>query len=1011
MLCALRGARARLAAWYSRLLRCVLTRRRVCNGVCCSEADGQPKRVVVALVPALATHTAAGEVISPSHQRVKCPLCGDELRRESLAKHCASKHQDVLCVEEKKRAASPTPAEKSGVANLFARAAAKKARLSGVAAASEGAAVAGSANAARDDAPGAAQPGAALAGPVSGFPAQQVSERLTTLQYTALLKELAAARTELGALRAQVTKAEESLPLRTAAAVIAAQKAAIEEAADAAAAAAVKGNNIDAVVESCNLVRDGPDLVCKACEGRAGARGVNMPGVFSAGQALPTLKRAIARHLGSEGHARAARAAAAELRHARRRRDAAMSVARTAYSIVKEGASYVAFERSLVLQNANGADLGTLNHSRMFASNMVSAIFKAVQSRMSVWLDTPQPVLGGRKPRFAITADKSTELRRTGQILGALAFVEGEIKAFMLSNTIVPPEGDAAGLARLIFDEVVEFLPSAEFKERCSGMAFDGQYICEGVPAALRALLDGDAALKLTAGWMTGLWDAAHLAELALADVRKDKVGTIPLRTVEWYGPLSELLAALVNNFQYGKGYEELRRIAADLGSKMRDPAKFCDTRFASAERKVLCSFVENFVLYDKFYETASSVPAGATTGKKRQPRTQRSAEERAKHALLMQLRDAAFVGRVLVMRDILSHVSKFSLFAQTVNVLPWELREAEEALIDMLLAIHEAAAAENEPTLPEQYFPLLHKDGCWDELKRGYFKGVKLELPFVSDDRGTSDKPGKRYTLAQFPGVMIDEVADFCKALWHFFDIRFRQCRGVPRQGDNGGFQYITAGGLEGRALIATAGECFDLRKMCEEPCGLARRVEALRTIHAAAAASGVVLAPLEVLEAQLETLCSRLAAAAKEDRYRRVWFDKEGAIRSGTVVMKSLFTCKELYIGMGDVLDTFQACALKSRNEAVVEGIGSVVNIHADSRRGLSANKYSMEAFIHWNGPTLPAADGVVKSALDIYFEGKPWHFKHVSVNGQKSANSIAGQGLVVTRHKLEAQKLPFS
>ena len=60
-------------------------------------------------------------------------------------------------------------------------------------------------------------------------------------------------------------------------------------------------------------------------------------------------------------------------------------------------------------------------------------------------------------------------------------------------------------------------------------------------------------------------------------------------------------------------------------------------------------------------------------------------------------------------------------------------------------------------------------------------------------------------------------------------------------------------------------------------------------------------------------------------------------------------------------------------------------MVNIHADSRRGLSADKYSMEAFIHWNGPTLPAADGVVKSALDIYFEGKPWHFKHVSVNGQ--------------------------
>ena len=67
----------------------------------------------------------------------------------------------------------------------------------------------------------------------------------------------------------------------------------------------------------------------------------------------------------------------------------------------------------------------------------------------------------------------------------------------------------------------------------------------------------------------------------------------------------------------------------------------------------------------------------GATKGKKKLPRTERNKEEAHKFDLLQKLLNMLFVGRLLVLRDIFAHVSRFSLLCQTVNVLPWELLEA----------------------------------------------------------------------------------------------------------------------------------------------------------------------------------------------------------------------------------------------------------------------------------------------------------------------------------------------
>ena len=352
------------------------------------------------------------------------------------------------------------------------------------------------------------------------------------------------------------------------------------------------------------------------------------------------------------------------------------------------------------------------------------------------------------------------------------------------------------------------------------------------------------------------------------------------------------------------------------------------------------------------------------------------------------------------------------------MNVLPWELRYAEDALIALLAAIYLATTDNTDGamaarggasgSLLAEHFPRLmrvQEDGSslWSELQEGRFKGIDLEMAWKCDD----DAEG-RYTLAQWLLVMVDEPHDFAKALHHFMVMRFVQCKGAPRQGEaGGGFQAVAAGGIEARRLVETAGKAFDLRKLCVEPCVLSERMEALGALHAVATDSGVEWPPLPNLLVQLEELRTRLVAAASGP-YKKEWFDENGAIKSGTVMMKAIWTDSELNVGLGDILYAFEQCALKIRNEAVVEGMGSIVNLHADGRRGLSSDAYVQEAFIHVNGPMIDKVDGLVKEALDRHFKGKPWHFMQRSARGLASAFSIESE--VIGRLKAMKSKLPF-
>jgi hypothetical protein len=245
-----------------------------------------------------------------------------------------------------------------------------------------------------------------------------------------------------------------------------------------------------------------------------------------------------------------------------------------------------------------------------------------------------------------------------------------------------------------------------------------------------------------------------------------------------------------------------------------------------------------------------------------------------------------------------------------------------------------------------------------------------------------------------------------------------------APRQGDKGGHVADIPGHVSAYELIDLFGSCLDLRGLCADPCSLPQRDNALAAIVERASASGIrfdVSDGAPSLREQLEELRSRLNAAAKEYPYNERWFvvkeDGSREIQSGTVIMKDLFKVEALHTGLGDILYLFNHGVLHILNEAVVEGMGSMVSLHGDKTRGrLRQELTEIEALVHYNFPPLshPASESIIKEVLNHHFgldkDGaqKPWHFKQESDNGQRSI--YAARSKVLRRHDVEPAKHAF-
>jgi hypothetical protein len=119
-------------------------------------------------------------------------------------------------------------------------------------------------------------------------------------------------------------------------------------------------------------------------------------------------------------------------------------------------------------------------------------------------------------------------------------------------------------------------------------------------------------------------------------------------------------------------------------------------------------------------------------------------------------------------------------------------------------------------------------------------------------------------------------------------------------------------------------------------------------------------------------------------------------------------IWTTPAFYEGIEDLMYLINHLWLKSKCEAVVEGMGGIVSLHGDKSRGrLRQELTEIEALVHYNFPPLAsrACEVLIEEVLNHYFTGpdgkqKPWHFEHANADQGRRA-LFARRSKVMRRH----------
>jgi len=795
---------------------------------------------------------------------------------------------------------------------------------------------------------------------------------------------------------------------------------------EAALAARVKGQTFEEIAASTGLViRDG-HLVCECCAasnfGRARGQGGH-PGMWSTSRRLCEVKADVEKHLQAASHVQAKQAAHNAEQEKKKARHVAINVMRAVYFLLKEADPHTKYERLLVLLDRSRVNIGTLNHGRELVAALLPSFERVFMKRLGGFLAGPVAATGGRNPVLAWSADKLT-VKRVKQEVRCALYVNGaagEVKAVMVCcEPVKSGADDREALAKAQLATLASVgIPKEEVAQRVAGFVFDGAYIqgLTGIGDVLKKTIG-----MTGGGFMTCTWDLAHLLERGAGDVLEDKHGIVALQSVDWIIKIADSISAINNMFMYGAGNQEAKDLANEVAATFRDPIKMCDSRFLQYNVRAITAYLDSFKVMASWYERAATIPVGATTGRGQsmKKRTARNAEEARFHELHCKMCDGAFVGRLLMLRQVLSWVVELSLAAQKVNTWPPELREMELALLARLKRMADDLCRKDTDSRPqvlrESDWPQLYvrttPEGptLWGEFTEGRFQGVQLLMPHLYDDRDE-----RQYTPEELPGLFKDEAGDLVAALHHFLDLRLVQGKQAPRQGEKAGAAAIVPGHVEANNIIEAAGRALDFRKLCVEPCQLTNRASALEFLLREAATSGVIIAPTgerPSIADQLELLRTRLVAAAAEEIYANKWFpwqnDGTRGVASCVVFLADIWTTPAFYEGIEDLMYLINHLWLKSKCEAVVEGMGGIVSLHGDKSRGrLRQELTEIEALVHYNFPPLAsrACEVLIEEVLNHYFTGpdgkqRPWHFEHATADQGRRA-LFARRSKVMRRH----------
>ena len=639
-----------------------------------------------------------------------------------------------------------------------------------------------------------------------------------------------------------------------------------------------------------------------------------------------------------------------------------------------------------------------MNHSRFFAKDIDTAVYETMQDNIKEALSTKLDATKKKRP-LGLLFDKMTPSKETGQIHAMVIPVPEN----SLSQPLIVPvcldvptvtDHSVEGLAALATAELTKI--GAE-DSQLEGIAVDGEYVKKGIKKKLLEALDiPNMSEEDKDNWISMIWDPAHEVELAIKDVRKDSV-------FEWLEQFIKQVNEATELLNIGKGLQESKKVAEELGEKLYKLRNISSTRFVGFfasclvnNEKSLAISIE--VLKEKSYSS-----------------TKKDMREKA-GAILKKWKTQQWMATNLGLIDIFSLLGQISKRLQRVELFPWDISQIQQELIvslkkmaDIRLIDDEEAVFDSE--LDKNYWPTLSKD--LDNILRGDYKGQDTTV-FSMFRRGRSGDDIKQGSMRVLATVQ-NRLGSLCRSIADMFNER------LGKEKDH-----------KSATLIKTMGECLDIKEIIEKgsndveynTIGEQSLTRILMKAKYSDSEAEVVIKEYKVFKERLHKfsnlkkeendlmrLHEHLLYATHECDHGCMVKTKAKCKQHGHVVLPRqplpfrflhLFLKKEeLYEGTHNFLHFLLRCVIKTHAETVVESMGNLIEMHSEKRRGLGIGDVGRETFIDWNGPPIHHCDSLGIKALNRIFKGPNWHFVTVA---NKSDSSVT------KRLQEQQSKVPF-
>ena len=222
---------------------------------------------------------------------------------------------------------------------------------------------------------------------------------------------------------------------------------------------------------------------------------------------------------------------------------------------------------------------------------------RTMKERIIEYLQTIDPITQRRRV-FGITFDKVTLLRRSMQVTMMIIMVDGQLTPIYLRSPLCKTELSGEELADNCVRVMESFsLSQSILQQQLVGCAVDGAYIHLSIGKHLCQKIG------ISEEWLSISWDGAHLLELAIHDVKKQ-------RNFLWLTKFIKTCAMIMRKYSYGKQYEQLLETAELIEEDILQPKQFHVTRFVSSECRVYETMMRDWSTLYELHEQDSIVNA-----------------------------------------------------------------------------------------------------------------------------------------------------------------------------------------------------------------------------------------------------------------------------------------------------------------------------------------------------------------------------------------------------------------